>query len=91
MVDPNDFVDNNTPEGEEEDNPQAGRFGVGGLSTEQAEESYQKAADQHFSDDVTHSEDTPDDKKEKEKPNPEKNVETPPQIGSIDDDEFSVD
>lgn len=91
MVDPNDFADKDTPEGEEQGNPQAGRFGVGGLSTEQAEESYQNAADQHFSDDITHQENKEGEKKEEKKPIPEKTIDTPPQIGSIEDDEFSVD
>lgn len=91
MVDPNDFTDKDTPEGEEEGNPKAGRFGVGGLSTEQAEESYQNAANQHFSDDVTHQEGSQDEKQEEENQETEEHVDTPPQIGSIEDDEISVD
>lgn len=90
MPDPNDFVDNNTPEGDVVSNLKAGKEGVGGLSTEEAEEVYKKAAKQHFE---TNLQPQKTHKKNKSNDNLiKKNIKIIPQIGSIEDsDELTID
>lgn len=84
MADPNDFTNENEPEGGKEGNPKAGYPGVGGLSTQDAEDAYTKANEQHFTDDTT-SQANPKNKQKQNEEKSNQNTRTMPQIGSIDE------
>ena len=94
MPDPNDFTDKNAAEGDEgqRGNPKAGQFGSGGLTTRDADNAYERAAEQHFKDDIKHKKQQGKKHGKASQKKSEENIKTPPQIGSIEEsDEQSFD